>query len=196
MHWSFPVASGTPVEVRLYFANRYTGTSGVGQRVFDVSVNSTTVLDHYDIVADVGDQTGTMKAFDVTSTGNITIDFKHEVENPLINGIEIVKEGAPPSVSVDDLDYRAMSVASIGPLTKIDGGGVNWGSVRGAFMVGNRCTTGLAQARSTRLRLTALPSARRPRLTRTTTRSGRTSRQAPARLTAASSRPTTASCLR
>ena len=130
--------------MRLYFANRYTGTSGVGQRVFDVSVNSTTVLDHYDIVADVGDQTGTMKAFDVTSTGNITIDFKHEVENPLINGIEIVKEGAPPSVSVDDLDYRAMSGASIGPLTKIDGGGVNWGSVRGAFMVGDTMYYGLS----------------------------------------------------
>ncbi|RDJ94202.1 hypothetical protein B4Q13_16305 [Lacticaseibacillus rhamnosus] len=31
-----------------------------------------------------------MKAFDVTSPGNVTIDLSHEVENPLINGIEIV----------------------------------------------------------------------------------------------------------
>ncbi|HEX2307266.1 MAG TPA: PKD domain-containing protein [Jatrophihabitantaceae bacterium] len=144
MHWSFPVAAGTPVEVRLYFANRYGGTSGVGQRVFDVALDGTTVLDHYDIVADVGDQTGTMKAFDITSPGNITIDFTHEVENPLINGIEIVKQGAPPSGSVDDLDYRAMNGTTIGPLTQINGGGVNWGSVRGAFMVGNTMYYGLS----------------------------------------------------
>ena len=45
------------------------------------------MLDHYDIVADVGDQTGTMKAFDITSpaNGQITIQFDHEVENPLVN---------------------------------------------------------------------------------------------------------------
>ena len=58
MTWDFPVPAGTNVEVRLYFANRYTGTSQPGQRVFNVSINGSTVLDHYDIVADAGDQTG------------------------------------------------------------------------------------------------------------------------------------------
>ncbi|MGI8879698.1 MAG: PKD domain-containing protein [Jatrophihabitans sp.] len=136
-HWTFPVTAGTPIEVRLYFANRYTGTGGAGQRVFDVAIDGTTVLDHYDIVADAGDQTGTMKSFAVTSPGAVTIDLTHEVENPLIDGIEIVKQGTPPSGSVDDLDYRAVSGAHIGPLTQVNGGGISWGSTRGAFMAGN-----------------------------------------------------------
>jgi hypothetical protein len=35
----------------------------VGQRVFNVAINGNHVLSAYDIVADVGDQTGTMKEF-------------------------------------------------------------------------------------------------------------------------------------
>jgi Malectin domain/PKD domain len=146
MTWDFPVPSGTQVEVRLYFANRYTGTSQPGQRVFDVYLNGTEVLAHYDIVASVGDQTGTMQAFDITvpSTGtyasDVDIVFDHEVENPLIDGIEIVKTGSsasPPGTdTVDSLAYRAMSGSNIGPLTTVANTGVTWGSTRGAFMVG------------------------------------------------------------
>jgi hypothetical protein len=147
MTWDFPVPSGTQVEVRLYFANRYTGTSQPGQRVFDVSLNGTEVLAHYDIVASVGDQTGTMQAFDITvpTTGtyasDVDLQFAHEVENPLINGIEIVKTGSsasPPGTNnVDSLAYRAMSGSKIGPLTTLPSTGVSWGSTRGAFMVGS-----------------------------------------------------------
>jgi hypothetical protein len=139
MRWSFPVAAGTDVTVRLYFANNYSGTNTAGKRVFDVALDGTTVLNHYDIVADTGNLTGTMKAFDVTSPGNITIAFNHEVENPLINGIEIINDDVPPggSGSVDDLDYRAVSGNQIGALTTVPGTGVSWGSTRGAFMVGN-----------------------------------------------------------
>jgi len=147
MTWDFPVPSGTQVEVRLYFANRYSGTSQPGQRVFDVNLNGTQVLAHYDIVASVGDQTGTMQAFDITvpSTGayasDVDLVFQHEVENPLINGIEIVKTGSsanPPGTdTVDSLAYRAMSGTKIGPLTTVPTTGTTWGSTRGAFMVGS-----------------------------------------------------------
>ena len=44
MHWDFPVPAGDTVDVRLFFANRYTGTSGVGQRVFNVNVDGTPFL--------------------------------------------------------------------------------------------------------------------------------------------------------
>jgi hypothetical protein len=103
MTWDFPVPSGTQVEVRLYLANRYSDTSQPGQRVFDVSLNGTQVLSHYDIVASVGDQTGTMQAFDITvpSTrtyaSDVDLVFTHEVENPLIDSIEIVKTGSSAS---------------------------------------------------------------------------------------------------
>jgi hypothetical protein len=147
MTWDFPVPSGTQAEVRLYFSNRYTGTSQPGQRVFDVYLNGTEVLAHYDIVASAGDQTGTMQAFDITvpSTGSYASDvdlaFDHEVENPSIDGIEIVKTGSsasPPGTdTVDTLAYRAMSGAKIGPLTTVPTTGITWGSTRGAFMVGS-----------------------------------------------------------
>jgi PKD repeat protein len=137
MHWDFPVAAGTAVQVRLYFSNHYSGTSTVGSRVFDVAVDGSTVLNNYDIVADTGNLTGTMKAFNVTSPGDITIDLTHEVENPLINGIEIVKQSSTPAPSLADLAYRPDNGTTIGALTTVSGTGVDWSLTRGAFAVGN-----------------------------------------------------------
>lgn len=139
MQWSFPVTAGTHVGVRLYFANRYPGTGQPGQRVFDVSVDGNTVLPNYDIAAEVGDQTATMHEFDVTSPGAITVGLAHNVENPLINGIELINLDRSPGSggSVDDLAYRAKSGSQTGPLTVVPNTGVAWGSTRGAFMVGN-----------------------------------------------------------
>jgi hypothetical protein len=95
MHWAFPVPAGDKVDVRLYFANRCTCTSSTGQRSFDVAVNGSSFLSNFDIVGAAGDQTGTMRDKVVTSNGEVDIDLTHEVENPLINGIEIVRQSAP-----------------------------------------------------------------------------------------------------
>jgi PKD repeat protein len=95
MHFGFPVPAGETVDVRLYLANRCTCTSKVGQRVFDVAVDKTPFLTNFDIVKAAGDQTGTMRSATVTSDGEIDIDFTHEIENSLIDGIEIVKDSAP-----------------------------------------------------------------------------------------------------
>lgn len=142
MHWDFPVPSGTTVQVRLYFANRYGGTSQPGQRVFDVAIDGATVLSDFDIVAAVGDQTGTMRAFTETSSGDITIDFTHEVENPLINGIEIIQTNPapPPPTSGDTLRTRHLDTAgNVGPTTLVDNGSLMaWSQIRGAFRVGNQ----------------------------------------------------------
>ena len=146
MTWDFPVAAGTPIEVRLYFANRCTCTSNVGQRVFNVNLEGTQVLNNYDIVAGAGDQTGTMKAFDITVpssgtyAGKVDIAFTHVVENPLIDGIEIVRTGSgspAAAASTDDLAYRPWSGTTIGALTTVPNTGIAWGSTRGAFAVGD-----------------------------------------------------------
>jgi PKD repeat protein len=142
MDWSFPVTPGLPIQVRLYFANNYSGTSQVGQRVFDVALDGTTVLDHYDIVADTGNLTGTMKSFNITSpaSGQVTIDFTHEVENPLINGIEIVRtdEAPPTSTQFDTVTDRSFDGTTAGTTTTLpDPGGITWSQVRGAFLVGD-----------------------------------------------------------
>ena len=90
MQWDFPVEPGS-YEVRLYFAETYSGTQAIGARVFDVSIEGSTVLNDYDIYADVGANKGVMKSFGVTSDNNLDIDFGHVVQNPQINGIEIIE---------------------------------------------------------------------------------------------------------
>ena len=141
LQWSFPVAGGTPIEVRLYFANRYTGTDNVGQRAFDVSLDGSTVLNNYDIVADAGTQTGEMKKFDITApaSGQVTIGLGHEVENPLINGIEIVRTDVapPPASALDTLQSRSFDGHTAGSVSTVDSGTIPWSQVRGAFMAGN-----------------------------------------------------------
>jgi PKD repeat protein len=136
MHWAFPVPAGDKVDVRMYFANRCGCTSGVGQRVFDVAVNGQTVLDHFDMVAAVGDQKGTMRDVVVTSDGEVDIDLTHETENPLINGIEIVKQAAPTTFPATM--YRVHSGG--GELAAIDAGNpANW-------LADNSDTTGTGTA--------------------------------------------------
>lgn len=135
MHWQFPVPSGTDVKLRLYLANRCGCTSQAGQRSFNVAVDGDVKLPNYDIVADVGDQTATMKEFDVTSDGQLDIDLTHVVENPLINGIEIVKDGPPPPPSdTGRMLERPFDGTTVGGVTDVTGG-IDWSGVRGAFMV-------------------------------------------------------------
>ncbi|HET7399535.1 MAG TPA: PKD domain-containing protein [Intrasporangium sp.] len=143
MLWTFPVAAGTPVQLRAYFANRCTCTNAVGKRVFNVDVNGTRWLTNYDIVADAGDQTGTMKSIDLTvpSTGKVTVSFGHVTQNPLVSAFEIVKTGTPPPAPAasDALSQTGLtsSAVSYAPEAAPDGG-VTWSSTRAAFMVGNK----------------------------------------------------------
>jgi PKD repeat protein len=117
--WSFPVASGTQVDVRLFFANRCTCTSTVGSRVFNVTVNGSTVLSNFDVVATAGDQTGTMKDFVVTapSTGRVTIGFGRITQNPNIDGIEILKTGVIATPPTDTWNIRSYNGTTVGGAT-------------------------------------------------------------------------------
>ena len=147
LQWNFPVDAGVPLEVRLYFANGYSGTSQVGRRVFDVSLEEQVVLDNYDIIADTGATSrGTMKSFAITSDGNVDIDLGHVVENPLINGIEIIRTDVPPPAdnSTDDVFRNPLTETAATGSTQIANGGVDWSSARGSFMVDGRLYTGWA----------------------------------------------------
>ncbi len=138
MTWSIPVDAGEEITVRLYFANRYAGTGNPGDRVFDVVLDGATVLNDYDIAADVGHDTGTAKEFDITSDGAVDIQLQHVVENPLINGIEIVRQSDAPTPDPEDPDLRRVwftgsSIthgSSAAPSSDID-----WATVRGAEMI-------------------------------------------------------------
>ena len=138
MSWDFPATSGLPLQVRLYFANRCSCTSSPGSRAFDVDLDGTRVLNGFDIVAATGDQRGTMRAFDITSDGNVDIDFAHVTENPLINAIEIVRRDLPPPTGGSNgLATVRFDGSTAGTPTAVDTRGIDWTGVRGAFLVGD-----------------------------------------------------------
>ncbi len=117
MAWAFPVSVGTQVEVRIYMGNGYDGTSAPGQRVFDIVVDGSVPpnLDGIDLSGDYGHTVGAMEAVTLVSDGVVNIDFVHDVENPLINGIEIVVAGPTPdtlSVSPPSIDFGPVVFSS------------------------------------------------------------------------------------
>lgn len=130
MEWNFPVTTGKRYEVRLYFAEIYSGTQAVGARVFDVVVDGKLVLDNYDVFAKVGANKGVVERVQITSDTNIDVDLLHVVENPAIKGIEIVELaattpsqlGATPSalgfgqVLVDTTQNQTLELTNLGDI--------------------------------------------------------------------------------
>ncbi len=103
--YSFSVPNGG-YTVNLHFAEIYSGAFHTGGRVFNVSIDGARVLTNYDIYADVGANTATVKTFPTNVTGGVlTVSFGHVVEDPKVSAIEIIGSGGtgstdatPPSV--------------------------------------------------------------------------------------------------
>ena len=146
MAWAFPVTAGRQVQVRLYFASRYSATDAPGDRVFDVAIDGVTRLNDYDIVADVGHNVGTMKSFTIASDGSVDITFGHVVENPLINAIEIVDPAAARQRGV--LKRRPVNASGVptAPATTANNS-INWSDIRGAFYLNGTVYYGLGDGR-------------------------------------------------
>ncbi|WP_406039687.1 malectin [Micromonospora sp. NBC_00898] len=147
MQWDFPVPAGQQVQVRLYLANRYSGTNTPGKRFFDVSIDGLVRLNDFDPVVEAGGtDRGTMRAFTVTSDGNVDVDFGRVVENPLVQAIELVKVAPLPSTaelnSVTKRSYDGASAAgTAGPVANSDG--TAWSSANGGFWVGGTLYYGM-----------------------------------------------------
>jgi hypothetical protein len=98
--------------VRLDFAEDW--VSGVGQRVFNVSINGTQVLTNFDIIAATGAE---FKAIDkdftvnADSTGHITIGVATVVGNGRLNGIEIFTAGTVAAPAVTGVSPTSGSTA-------------------------------------------------------------------------------------
>lgn len=103
MTYDIPVTNGQ-YEVSLYFAEIYFGVAGgntappfTGKRVFDVAIEGLAVLDDYDINADVGPATATIKTYAVTvSDGQLNILFTSVINRAKVSAI-CVKPSGPQS---------------------------------------------------------------------------------------------------
>ncbi|WP_404785217.1 Calx-beta domain-containing protein [Altericista sp. CCNU0014] len=96
MAWAFSVPTPGLYEVRLYMGNGFTGTGAPGQRVFDVAIEGSVLgnLDNVDLASRFGNLVGGMISNTVAVTdGTLNVEFLHGVENPLVNGIEILQIG-------------------------------------------------------------------------------------------------------
>ncbi len=84
-----PVPNGT-YQVRLHFAEL--NKTAAGQRIFDVRLENTTVLDHFDVFKAAGGMgRDVVRSFDVTiQDGAVDLDFIREVENAKLSALEIL----------------------------------------------------------------------------------------------------------
>ena len=91
--FSYPVPNGKYI-VKLHFAETYEGVTGPGQRVFSFNVEGHEFKD-FDVFAKAG---GANRAYVETvnvevTDGKLDITFTSNIENPQINGIEIIPAG-------------------------------------------------------------------------------------------------------
>ena len=97
LKYEFTVPNGE-YELRLHFAELWTGATTPGARVFNVAVEGASALANFDIFAEAGLNAALIKAIPVTvADGKMTIDFTVVTQNPQVSGIEIfpLQEGPP-----------------------------------------------------------------------------------------------------
>jgi hypothetical protein len=72
-----------------------------GYHRFNVALNDKRVLNHYDIFAEVGANTGTVQTFDVTTSDGINVELTHVAgrDNPKISGISVDLLGSTPTTT-------------------------------------------------------------------------------------------------
>jgi len=105
LDYSFPVPNGQ-YQVKLHFAETWSGITAAGQRIFDVLVENTVAVDNLDVFAEAGANTALVKTVTATvGDGQLTIGLRHGVQNPFICAIEVFSLGGgtgsdtePPSI--------------------------------------------------------------------------------------------------
>ena len=92
--YKFKVPNGK-YTIHLHFAETYDGITGEGQRIFSITINEKTVLEDFDPYKEAGGfqkpLIRELKGTTVTN-GELVIGFVSNIQNPEINGIEIISE--------------------------------------------------------------------------------------------------------
>jgi glucose/arabinose dehydrogenase len=110
LQYQFTVPNG-PYLVNLYLANIFSGTTTVGSRLFDVTIEGQLVYGSLDQVAVAGGSgiAAVRSAVVNVADGKLNIVFGHVVENPAIKAIEVLRQdldgdGFSPPADCNDLD--------------------------------------------------------------------------------------------
>lgn len=83
---SYWAVTNGPYKVTLHYAEIYQGTKEPGQRVFDVNIEGTTVVDNFDIASSVGPFKATTQVATVNvQDGSLEITFGKVVQNPKVS---------------------------------------------------------------------------------------------------------------
>ena len=83
-------------EVRLFMGNGWSGANDPNERVFDVAIEGAVPdnLNDVDLSAQLGHEVGGLFSNTVVVTdGVLNLEFIHQIQNPLVNGIEILQVG-------------------------------------------------------------------------------------------------------
>jgi len=111
------LASGSSYTVRLHFAELT--FSGSGERVFNVAINGTSVLNNFDVYATAGGENKALvEQFTATADalGQISISFtKGSADNPEVSGIEILGSGTLGASPSDVLEINTGSSVAVPP---------------------------------------------------------------------------------
>ncbi len=123
MTYTLPgLTAGGSYVVRLHMAEKYYGSSG--HRLFNVSINGTTVLTGFEIYAAAwGSNKAVVRNFNATAdgSGNITVLFSTNPNAPVIDGLEVLGgsvTAAPVSLAATEASPTSASLT--------------WGTVSGA----------------------------------------------------------------
>ncbi|MGA3057730.1 MAG: malectin domain-containing carbohydrate-binding protein, partial [Candidatus Limnocylindrales bacterium] len=113
--------AGSAQTVTLYFVESY--VTAAGQRLFNVTINGTTVLSSFDIYAAAGGQNRAIaRTFSTTanSSGQVVIGFVSGTENPKVNGITVAAGSSPtptPTPTATPTGTTTISINSGGSAT-------------------------------------------------------------------------------
>jgi hypothetical protein len=134
LKYNIPIQNGA-YTVKLYFAETYGATTGVGKRVFSVKIENSLVFNNLDIFAETGaGNKALVKETSATvSDSALTIEFIHQVENPSIRAIE-VRPVTPTSPS-------SGTRINVGGASYVDSQGNTWITDAGFVNSGEKYTT-------------------------------------------------------
>ena len=134
LSYRLPVPEGRYV-VRLHFAEIWAATVKRDMRRFDVLIEGDRVLAGYDIAAEVGPMTATVKqVVAAVRDGSLDIELRHVLENPKISGIEVLAlppGAAPPPEPAPPTVFPPLPLPPTDALYRVNAGGREYVDAQG-----------------------------------------------------------------